>query len=566
MPRLRTVRIQRFKCIDDAPFDLGGINVLVGANNSGKSSIIQGLHFAIGILQTVFLDEGRLRQGATSLNPTELLYSPSDSIYALGIGGNLQEEAENAIRVEFTLEDGRVCAVQIRRGRARNVNVTVEHPEVAKDLGSLDKPFTVFSPGLSGISKNENLVSDGVLLRTLARGDANLVLRNILYRLWDKPEWVPFLADIHQVFPNLDLKVEYKLTTDEFIDVKVKVGNEWVPIELVGTGALQAMQILSYVHRFSPSLVVLDEPDSHLHPNNQRLLCGLLRTIADQRSTQIVLTTHSRHVVDSLSGAAQFLWVRHAMVDVAGPDDEIGILLDIGALDIKERVGVSGTKVVVLTEDELSRHLSVLLESSGFDMSATTILPYYGVTTIKNLRPLVKVIQSTNGLAKIVLHRDRDFLADDDIEAWKTQVRGLGVEPFVTAGTDVESHFLNDEYLAEVNQTSPDEMQRLLAEVQETLHDQLVEKYVNGRIEIARRTSARGGLNEGRLASEAPKQIAANPDRFRHGKTMLAGMREAFQTRTQKNLVDRQPSPKLATDELKTIAKKVFGNGHRSGH
>ncbi|MBD2065992.1 AAA family ATPase [Leptolyngbya sp. FACHB-671] len=51
MSSLQSVRIQRFKRINDALFDLDGINVLVGANNSGKSSIIQGLHLAIGVLQ-----------------------------------------------------------------------------------------------------------------------------------------------------------------------------------------------------------------------------------------------------------------------------------------------------------------------------------------------------------------------------------------------------------------------------------------------------------------------------------------------------------------------------------
>jgi predicted ATP-dependent endonuclease of OLD family len=42
---LKTVHIKRFKRINDAVFDLQTINVLLGANNSGKSSVIQGLHF-----------------------------------------------------------------------------------------------------------------------------------------------------------------------------------------------------------------------------------------------------------------------------------------------------------------------------------------------------------------------------------------------------------------------------------------------------------------------------------------------------------------------------------------
>ena len=115
----------------------------------------------------------------------------------------------------------------------------------AKRLSSPEHPFSVFSPGLAGVSKTEQYVSDGVLLRTIARGDANLVLRNILLRLWDTPEWEGFLFDLRGIFPDLDFQVEFKKETDEFITVKVETGKEQVPLELVGTGVLQATQIPS---------------------------------------------------------------------------------------------------------------------------------------------------------------------------------------------------------------------------------------------------------------------------------------------------------------------------------
>ena len=71
MSQLSAVQIRRFKAIEDAPMDLGPLNVLVGANNSGKSSIIQGLHFGVGILQTVLLSGnwGTKNPISTSINP-----------------------------------------------------------------------------------------------------------------------------------------------------------------------------------------------------------------------------------------------------------------------------------------------------------------------------------------------------------------------------------------------------------------------------------------------------------------------------------------------------------------
>lgn len=449
--------------------------------------------------------------------------------------------------------------MQIRKGRNRNVNVTVTNTDVATRLASLEQPFSIFSPGLAGIAKNEAYVSDGVLLRTLARGDANLVLRNILLRLRNKDEWDAFLQDLHDVFPTMEFDVKFIQETDEYIDVNVKTNGEWVPIELAGTGVLQAAQILSYIHSFDPAIVVLDEPDFHLHPNNQRLLCALLRRIAEERETQVLLTTHSRHVVDALGSAANFLWVRDATVDHATRDDEIGILLDIGALDVKERVTTEGTKVVVLTEDEKTKGLESVLDSSGFDMKATVVLPYFGATTIKNLRPLVNMIVSSNPTAKIVLHRDRGYLTDQEAEDWARQVRALNVEPFLTDGTDVEACFLEPAHLATLNSScDKEEFEHMISKVAANIEPKLIERFVNGRVEIERRNGNYGRLNVGQLAAEAPTKIAQNPIRFRHGKTMLAGVRQEFRIRYSENLRDIRPTEYLENDTLQTVARKVF--------
>lgn len=76
------MRIQSFKRITDAAIDLGAVNVFVGGNNAGKSSLIQGLHFGVGLLQTIALSG--IWKTSTSLSPTQLIYSPAVDIQALG--------------------------------------------------------------------------------------------------------------------------------------------------------------------------------------------------------------------------------------------------------------------------------------------------------------------------------------------------------------------------------------------------------------------------------------------------------------------------------------------------
>lgn len=557
---LQSVRIERFKAVADANFEMGPVNVLVGANNSGKSSVIQGLHLGIAALQTIELT-GSWGDGdslSTSLNPTQLIYSPSDDVNALGTGGRLLERESAAIRISFTLTSGEVPTVTIRKGRNRNILVGVGGAVAARRLATLERPFSVFSPGLAGIAKSEQFVSDGVLLRTIARGDANLVLRNILYRLWDTPEWDPFIADLRQLFPAADFSVRFISETDETIGVTATVGGGWVPLELVGTGVLQATQILAYIHRFAPTLVVLDEPDSHLHPNNQRLLCALLRNVAMERATQILLTTHSRHVIDAVGGAAQFIWVRGGTVETVGPDDEIGVLLDIGALDAKERAARPGTRFIVLTEDTDYRVLEMVCLASGLDMAETVVLPYHGVTQIKQLRPLLNMIRSTNPNATVIVHQDRDYLTDAEATSWEAEVRRLHIDPWLTVGVDIESHLLNPDHLAAANiGASADDFAQMIQQARSEVRDVSVEHYVNGRLEIARAAGQGGRVNLGQLAVEAAREVDADPVRYSHSKTAVKRLRHAFQVRFRMNMREGPTTPALADANLRAVAARA---------
>lgn len=56
-----------------------------------------------------------------------------------------------------------------------------------------------------------------------------------------------------------------------------------LPIEQAGTGMLQILQILAYAFYFEPQLFLLDEPDEHLHANNQRILAEVLERISEEK-------------------------------------------------------------------------------------------------------------------------------------------------------------------------------------------------------------------------------------------------------------------------------------------
>lgn len=560
--RITRVHIERFKNIVSTTFELDGLNVLVGANNSGKSSIIQALHFAVGLLQTIEI-AGRWpaktrEETSVGMFPGQPLYTPADDLYSLAAGGRMAEARDDAIIVTFTLDTGGEVKISVRKGRNRNVIVAVSGVSDAKTLGAMETPFSVFSPGLAGIAKQEVLVSDGVLMRTIARGDSNLVLRNILYRL-HKAGWGDFMEHLHSIFPDVELRMVFRDTVDEFIHVELSLGREWIPIELVGTGVLQATQILAYLHLFSPRLVVLDEPDSHLHPNNQRLLCDLLADVSDDRGAQIILTTHSRHMVDALTGVAKFLWVRNGGCDEVTEDDEIGILLNIGALDVKERLALPGLRVAVLTEDKRTRLLQAVLRASGFDMSDTVVMPYHGVSNVSAMKPVMRIIRQSSPTASVIVHRDRDYWPEHDVQSWERSVRQERALPLMSTGVDLEADAMTAKHLAAVNPELDETLAaEMIAAAREDVRADCIQKYVNGRIACERQAGRGGKVNAGELAVLAPIALADQPERYYHGKLTMAAVKRRFRDRFGANLKVQEASEHLAREDLQDEARRIF--------
>lgn len=558
--QLQSLTIERFKKFERVDFDLSDVNIFVGGNNSGKSTLIQAIHFTFTLLQSLEISKKwpAASKKSTTVSPSELIYVPSEDPYSLGYGGKLLEDEDKAIVIRMTFDSGETITLSVRKGRITNLLVEPDNVEFARTISKLDAPFSVYSPGLAGVARTEQLVSDGVLLRALARGDANSFLRNILYRLRKGTDWKEFEGDLAAIFPGVAITVKFDDTIDQYIDVRIHDGARAIPFDLAGTGLLQSVQILAYFHLFHPKLIILDEPDSHLHPNNQRLLCSLLLDVAKDRAVQVLLTTHSRHVLDSLRNGANILWVQNSKVSAASDDDQLDILLELGALDIRERLSSGNYKVVVLTEDANTTYLTKVVESSGFDMSRTVIMPYNGVTSVHLLKPLIKQIKDFLGAA-IIVHRDRDFMEPDEVNGWQQDIRSAGADPFVTAGTDIESYFTSDAMLkASGKQIEHFDIAALRKEAVNGLDEEILSNFVNGRIDIERKKGNIAKVDHGKLAGTGAKKVAANAWDLLKGKRRLSRIRDAFNTLHGQKFVLPSDAQLIVDKELQALSVKHF--------
>ena len=67
-----------------------------------------------------------------------------------------------------------------------------------------------------------------------------------------------------------------------------------------GSGFMQILQIIAPIYLYCPhdaQVVLLDEPDAHLHPNLQYNLANTLREIQQELEIQIIISTHSTPII-----------------------------------------------------------------------------------------------------------------------------------------------------------------------------------------------------------------------------------------------------------------------------
>lgn len=81
--------------------------------------------------------------------------------------------------------------------------------------------------------------------------------------------------------------------------------------------------------------------------------------------------------------------------------------------------------VIIATEDvrkESNKLLKLILEASGFPSESFFILPYEGCSKIHSVVYLSKCLQQFRADLKIIVHRDRDGMDNNEVDEYKRKI------------------------------------------------------------------------------------------------------------------------------------------------
>ncbi|WP_316749367.1 AAA family ATPase [Pedobacter gandavensis] len=560
---IETIEISNFKNISNLTLELENLNVLVGSNNSGKSSILQAIQFAISVAQTTNFENSRwnnqTKKLPTSLTPEQLIYAPFRDVYSLAFGGKLKTELRSAIQIEFTEKDSlNKSKVLIRKGKNKNIATEIHNKPIGELLRKIEEPFSIYVPGLAGIPAFEELKSPGIVRRAAARGDANNVFRNIIWLLHtNENSWNSFIADVKDIFPEIEIIASFNQERDEHLNVLIKYSDKILPIDAAGTGFLQILQILSYINIYKPKILLLDEPDAHLHPNNQRKLAKKLYDLSVARGFQIIISTHSRHFLYELEPIAKINWINSGKI-VEEDINIINVLMDIGALDKGDLLKNDKLKLIVLTEDENQTPIKTLIQASNLPLDEIEVWSYKGCSDVKTANVLSAFILKSAPNIKIAIHRDRDYFEDDEIQKIIEGYNDNITYHFVTDRTDIEAHLLEPNHINYLHpEITIERAEELINTSITDTFEKTRKKYVNTLTDKS--LKSKNGHKAGENVELAEKNIKENPKRYVHGKTVLGDLKGKLQKELGKNADLFKPSQHIATPMFDKIKEDLWG-------
>ena len=471
------ITLNNFKKVKKFDSDLDKINILVGANNSGKSSVLQGIQF------TIMAEVARRYFNRDTTVPQEkLFYSPSSDFTVLRHNNPYTNYSGNTS--ELVLKDDSVPAetfsITLKKGRNYgNISIAASsNNKFRQTVTSFNNLYSTYTPGLSGICLREKMIGKAVLRNAAANGDANLYLRNIIYYVSKGGNLDKINDLIGKIFDSTKLSVDFNPDNDTDIIVNVVSGGKLIPIELCGTGLLQVIQIMAYSIYFQPKLLLLDEPDEHLHPNNQILLCKALKLLVEEYNLQIILSTHSRHIISAMEGDAKYIWMKNGEICKEKIEPTYyNLLFDLGALDTFDDVIRGKYRNIVLTEDSDITYMQTLLKANNIDLNTTLIYPYKTCEQLESAILVGDFIKKAAPNCNVIIHRDRDFMTDDEVNVIKDKITAESLIPWITRYSDIEAYFTTEKHLSII--TGKD-----LAEINSWLTDILTKNHVDIQAEF----------------------------------------------------------------------------------
>ena len=245
--------------------------------------------------------------------------------------------------------------------------------------------------------------------------------------------------------------------------LEVTINNRTLPVVDLGSGIEQTVYLAIKASQAHESLVLIEEPEIHLHPH---LLLQLVRYLLSETSNQYVVTTHAAVLLDHPE-ASIFSVTMHEgasrLRQLQYPADRHGVVHSLGYRP-SDMVHANAVVWVEGPSDRFYVNWWLQCAQSGFVEGIDYQIMFYGGRLLANVtivddefaEDFVR-IQNLNRMVAILIDSDRDS-ASDRVNSTKQRIIDEIPEPgfaWLTEGREIENYLPRELLAASIKSVDP---------------------------------------------------------------------------------------------------------------
>jgi putative AbiEii toxin of type IV toxin-antitoxin system/AAA ATPase-like protein len=317
--------LSNFKSVGEQVYDFTQFDLLVGRNNSGKSTVLQALAIWQFCVDEFHRSKRTGSKGIQVVLPNftalpvpefNLLWKDrTDRFYPVVDGHKKQQYILIGIRVEWRRVTGETDSfgVELRYHSPQTIYAIpsggwAQFHECEKQN---DLPRIAYVPPFSGLEPAEKWLDVSPIRQQVGKGQPGSVLRNLLLRVSSPPhgqegrgtkgpatpeDWQELASTIERWFSVKISKPKYDSAKDVYITVEYRQKDKAFDIIAQGSGFHQTLTLLAFLYGYPLTTILLDEPDAHLHVNLQREILDYFKRKSIERNTQFLIATHAEEL------------------------------------------------------------------------------------------------------------------------------------------------------------------------------------------------------------------------------------------------------------------------------
>jgi len=313
------IEIDNFKGLGEkVHVDLGNPSVLIGPNNAGKTTVLQALSLwgravrawlekkgsghmkgkrdGVGINRLLIMDIP-VKETRYFWNGTRIRTGNKPIVFSICVGVRMPGGETKPLSMEFTYSNAESLYAKPSDAHYGDASLL----ETARRIEfNLLYPMSGLASGVSETTE-ETLLPDGRVNVLLGQGQTAQVLRNLCYKVWmaSQDDWRRICDIMKRMF-------RYELGTPNYDESRGALSltyrqykmEEELELVLAGRGVQQMLLILTYLYSHKGGILMVDEPDAHLEILRQKQVFVVLKDVADETRSQIVIATHSEVILD----------------------------------------------------------------------------------------------------------------------------------------------------------------------------------------------------------------------------------------------------------------------------